>query len=249
MSGLLSCLGYPVTDEKGFLALLEACARKGERVEAVRGCYRRWSPGGNVEIWVQENEAGELVGLNPFYAGANRVPVLVRRAISLPRGGEMDGAFLGSVGYQDELAPEREFDILFEAPDILRHPRSDLPGLFPVRLSAFAFALQVFADVEEFRRVGGMSDAGPDRFLAHGLYTEEGEYAPEPEAHAIFSGRVLECARRTNPETGVVFQWALVETREMKVEVVGATEDIVGEVEPGRIVQGSFWLAGRLLEV
>ena len=166
MSGLLSCLGYPVADEPGFLALLESCAERGEPVAAVRGRYHRWSPGGGVEIWVQENEAGELVGLNPFYAGGNRVPVLVNRALSLPRGSEMDGAFLGSVGYQDELDPEREFELLFEAPDILRAPRCDLPGLYPVRLTAFAFALEVFADAGEFARMAGVPGAQPGSFLA-----------------------------------------------------------------------------------
>jgi hypothetical protein len=49
-----------------------------------------------------------------------------------------------------------------------------------------------------------------------------------------------------NETTGDAFWWARVRTLGGEIEVVADPVLLTGPVTPGAVVQGSFWLSGRL---
>ena len=72
-----------------------------------------------------------------------------------------------------------------------------------------------------------------------------GDDAP-PRAEAVFSGHVLESGRRTNRLTGADFIWCLVETLGGVYDVVIDPELLPDVPRVGGVLQGSFWLSGRI---
>jgi hypothetical protein len=67
-------------------------------------------------------------------------------------------------------------------------------------------------------------------------------------ARAYFAGRVEKADVRVNPVTGQQFHWALVDMLGGKVDLVADGALAPEPFKPGMIVQGEFWLCGRLVE-
>jgi hypothetical protein len=67
-------------------------------------------------------------------------------------------------------------------------------------------------------------------------------------ARAFLTGEVQNTERRRNPETGQDFTWALIGTAGGTFDLVGDDNVLPQALEPGMIVEGEFWLCGRLVE-
>jgi hypothetical protein len=67
-------------------------------------------------------------------------------------------------------------------------------------------------------------------------------------SRAFFTGRVLASEQRQNSVTGQTFHSALVKTLGGTIDIVADTRQVQGEMHPGSIVQGEFWLCARLIE-
>jgi hypothetical protein len=59
---------------------------------------------------------------------------------------------------------------------------------------------------------------------------------------------VLQAGIRKNGVTGQEFHHALVKTLGGTLDVVADKMQVQGELRSGNIVQGEFWLCGRLIE-
>jgi hypothetical protein len=71
----------------------------------------------------------------------------------------------------------------------------------------------------------------------------EGE---EATAHAVITGRIVESEVRTNTATHRPFVWALIATLGGSYDAVFSTTDAPEALRSGQIVQGTFWLVGRV---
>jgi hypothetical protein len=87
----------------------------------------------------------------------------------------------------------------------------------------------------------------PKSLIPSGLFTPSGKIKEPPLAEIIFNGRVVETARVANPVTGQKFYWARVHTLGGELDVVADPQIVQGNVVQDGIVNGTFWLSGRLL--
>jgi hypothetical protein len=81
-------------------------------------------------------------------------------------------------------------------------------------------------------------------FLPSGVFAERPE---DIEARAFLTGIVERVSALTNEATGGNFVHALVTTYGATIDSVFAPSDIPSGLSAGNVVQGTFWLIGRLL--
>lgn len=71
----------------------------------------------------------------------------------------------------------------------------------------------------------------------------------ERPAHAMLTGHVVQTGVRVNELTGVGFRWASVVTLIGEIDVVADPAVVAGEPTPGGVVEGTFWLSGRIRNI
>jgi hypothetical protein len=249
MPSHMSSIGFRVTNEEELLAVAQRAFAEGQRLPAPEvGAYVRWEAGGGAEVWIQLDAEGALVGLNPHFSGAARMHVGLTASM-VPDDHALDGAFHAWADPQDEGPTSGIYPFVFDAPDHALHRGAPLPALRGLQLAAFAHQIRAFADEAAYLAAPQPEPRfAIESFVPTGLFDADGDPEAIPRAHALFTGRVRKAARLVNPATGVAFQWALVRTLGGEIDVVADPELVDGPLVAGSILQGTFWLSGRLLD-
>jgi hypothetical protein len=261
MADHFSVIGYKASSAEALSALVSGLLEKGgEKEPCAAGYYHRLRSAVGPELWVhmQKNVDDEAeadpyvaVGVTPFFAGEGRTPIRVRAMRQRPYDNHFEGAFYV------ELGPTIA---LIDVVDFARFADKRVPFMAIAQIVAFPHSLAVFDSEAAFKAAqdGKNVKFTPRSFLASGLFTGGGGEEvvfldPEAEdfrapARAFLTGEVQKTERRLNPETGQEFTWALIGT-------AGGTFDFVADdivlprtLKPGMIVEGEFWLCGRLVE-
>lgn len=248
MANHFQMIGLPIDDD----GVLEEYAFRtcdfGEPINIDgQAHYCRWRVGAGAELWAAVNERDETVGLSPHFTGGASMRVAITGRIVPDDAPTMDGYFHAWAN-PDENADDPEsgdYPFVFAAPDFAAWAALPLPTTVSVSLAAFAHELDAYPDEDAYTasQEGELKYAA-ESFIPSGLFVEEGE-APQPAA--IFTGRVLETEVRSLPDSWRSFVWARVRTLGGEVDVVAARDEVRGEVVPGGIVSGSFWLSGRII--
>lgn len=140
--------------------------------------------------------------------------------------------------------------IVFDAPNYSILGELELPLVSKVQLAAFPHSLKVFPSEEEyFASQEEEPHMDSKAFIPFGTFKPRRGLIEPPLSEAIFSGPVLETQTITNKDTGLDFEHALVETLGGQVDVVVHPEAPTGHpLQPGAVMQGTFWLSGLLLK-
>jgi hypothetical protein len=246
MANLFAAIGFDITTEEAYAQQAFAAADAGARIELPGGEYRRWSPGGGVELWVRI-EGRQVVGMDPHLAGGAAIRAGVSEWFQDPRRSSLDGMYQVWADPEDDDPESGSTTFVVSAPDFAMHHGARLPSIAPVQVAAFALHLHAFDDETAFNagRTGQMGYAveslAPTGMFGPDLTPLD---PPRPEAH--LSGRVLATEERTNPATGNPFRWARVRTWGGEMEIVAEPALVEGEVREGGIVSGAFWMSGRV---
>jgi hypothetical protein len=247
MPSHLSDIGFDLNTEDEFSELAYQAYELGARLRVEQGVYLHWSPGEGVEIWGQLDHEDNFIGLNPHFAGDSVMRVGLTAKLERAESSVLDGAFRGWASPSGDDAESGHYAFVFDAPDFRLCDSVRLPSVIDVQIAAFAHELYVFESEKAY--YASQSD-GPkfaaESFFASGLITVGTESAEPTPAHAILTGHVLNAELRTNPITKSEFLWAKVQTYGGVFDVVADPLMVNGAVVEGGIIQGSFWLSGRL---
>ena len=128
-----------------------------------------------------------------------------------------------------------------------------LPAKATVRITGFARSLDVFASVQAYLAANvGRPQSAAEAFLPMGLLAAAANDTTSrpliPSSTAIITGRVSDCARLRNEETGQFFHWLLVDCLGTRFDIVADPELMQGDLQTGATVEAACWLAGRILE-
>ena len=264
--------GFPDFDQE-LEHLIKEALRGGECLKAPEGQYVVWRPGVGAELWVQlDEEQTEVIGYNPHFAGPARVPIRITGTFTseeLP----MDGRASGWVAPPGADAEAEGFPLAVDVPNFtLVREALALPLDTTVQLAAFSQGLNCYPDDEAFRHGQRAPERRPAARLRRLLRREppmpvfsaesviqpflrfpgdeESEwYADAPKAEMLSAGHVRQADLLTNPATGRTFWHIQVHTLGITYDVVADPETVTGEPAEGGVVQGHFWLSGRLVEL
>jgi hypothetical protein len=213
----------------------------------------------------ENSDLGErftIVGVTPFFDGGGRVSVRVMQQRQRPR----DNAFEGVIFVEVEPGPRLHqcaTVALIDVVDYACWAYRVTPFVADAQIVAFPHELTVYPNEDAFNKVQeqeavrfaaesffpcGLFSAGNGRSGAtfHDPLNDEDDF--DAPSSAYFAGRVLSSEIRTNALTGQLFRTALVKTLGGTIDVVADDRLLRGELRPGNIVQGEFWLCARLIE-
>lgn len=240
----LSAIGLEMT-MKEFEVLAALAAAKAYTYETPLGGYHRWSPGAGVELWLQSNGRGEVVGCNPHFLGEARMEAaIIETQASKSR--PMDGRCFGWAAPQIEGNPYSGLHALaVTMPNFACvEERLLTMSAATLQIAAFADRVEIYPTVAAFSasRSAGRSDVGGGRSVW--IYEEE-EGLPQPEA--FLSGTVLKSERRVNPTTEQEFYWMLLQTDAGTVDMVCDTNAVPRRPVVGTTVAAQCWLSALVL--
>ncbi len=231
----------------------------GDKIACSAGYYHRLRSPVGAELWVHMQHSGETqsdeadafvaVGITPFFGGEGRAPVRIRAIRHRPGDNPFEGAFYLELGPTIALVDAVDYALVGNA---------STPFMAMAQIVAFAQEMITFDDETAFNTAQSNKDVKftPRSFLASGLFQRrepsgEIEFV-DPEARdfdapsrAFLTAGVLKAEKRRNPFTGQDFIVALVNTAGGTFDLVG-DETSMSDLRPGMIVQGEFWLCGRL---
>jgi len=201
------------------------------------------------ELWGGIN-AGRFFGNDPHFAGTTRIRVKLETKIEREYG---EGLF--QVRPVDASPFQCGFG--FYCPTYrLVGKNLVLPTTTTIQVAAFAHDVAIFDSLHDFEKFnkkekakGKITMAAQSLAPAH-LFANTKDEREETMDKAIFTGHVVRAELKMNERTGQSFYWALVET------LGGCQFDVVihpsrvspnHPPRPGSIIQGAFFLSGRLL--
>ncbi len=255
-----SVIGFKANSAEALSTLISSLLeRGGEKQPCAAGYYHRLRSPVGPELWVHMQKAADAepdpyiaVGITPFFTGKGRTPIRVRAMRQRPTDNRFEGAFYV------ELGPTIA---LIDVVDFARFAGRPAPFMAMAQIVAFPHELAVFENEAAFQAAQADKAVkfSPRSFLASGLFkggNGSGEVVfldPEAEdfrapARAFLTGEVHETERRCNPETGQEFTWALIGTAGGTCDLVADDALLPHGLLPGMIVEGEFWLCGRLVE-
>jgi hypothetical protein len=262
MTNHFSVIGYRANSAEALSALVSGLLEKGgEKEPCAAGYYHRLRSSVGPELWVHMQKAADeeeadpyvAVGVTPFFAGEGRAPIRVRAMRQRPYDNRFEGAFYV------ELGPTIA---LIDVVDFARFSGKHVPFMAIAQVVAFPHSLAVFDNEASFKTAqdGKTVKFTPRSFLASGLFVGGGGDGdvvfldPEAEdfrapARAFLTGEVQKTERRLNPETGQEFTWALIGTAGGTFDLVADDAVLSRALRPGMIIEGEFWLCGRLVEI
>jgi hypothetical protein len=255
MPSHLSTLGFDVHTHEDFVSLAKQVADDAEEIAAEGGRYLRWRGSAGQELWLQVGAEGSLVGMVPHFAsGRSSVRVRVEAHIHRPKESTLDGALhawaLPPEDTEPPLDPELEglYPFVFDTPDAATYSSLELPARVSAEIAAFAHQIEAFESPDVFdlaQQDPGLRMASQS-FIPSGLFSPDGERTEPPEAYALFTGHVVDAGLLENSLTGLGFYWVLVDTLGGRYDVCVDRSLLPSAPARGSIVQGSFWLSGRL---
>ena len=250
----LSDIGFPVRSEQDVNSLIETMTEQ-ELIptKCSHGFYLKFADASGAEIYLQGNLEQELIGFNPHFAGKSRRKVGLTQMIERDSS-ELDGGFHAWANpiSEDAEINSGEYPFVFDVPDFRTIENLELPEIREIQLTAFASNdFKVFANEEDYY---ASQDAEPQRsaksFVPSGLFAfnedEDGDLKIVRPI-AILAGEIKESKLKANELTGEKFYHFFVETLGGEIDVVADANLISDEPKIGGIVNGQFWLSGKIL--
>jgi len=248
----LSDIGFPVQSEQDVNVLITETINYVESIKCPQGFYLRFADASGAEIYLQGNNEQELIGFNPHFAGKSRRKVGLTKAIERDSS-ELDGGFHAWANPIKNEPESGDYPFVFDVPDFRMIENLQFPQTCEIQLTAFAS--NDFKIYESKKDYFNAQDSEPKfaskSFIPSGLFTpDDNTTAIEPPRPVgIFAGEVKEFELKTNELSNEKFYWFLVNTLGGEVDVVADVKLISIEPQIGGIVNGQFWLSGRIIIV
>ena len=242
MPSHFSSIGLLVESEDDLRSIVESVGSDSISLPSANGNYFQWASPCGAELWIQANNENEIEGVNPHFAG----PARLKARLNTYYPDSMDGAFHAWADPEDNEL-EGAYPLYFDAPDASRHQNLELPRIVEIQVAAFAHELTVHDDLDAFNRSQTDEELkfASESFIPSGLFGADDEGA---RAEAFFTGTVIASKLKTNPLHGHHYWWALVRSLGGEFDVVADPELVDQPIQVGNILQGSFWLSGRIQE-
>lgn len=233
------CIGFSVSNENDLRKMVK---KMSKQLEPFPGkdykdfSFALYEEQSGIQIYYTL-KGTDISTINPHFKGKTKARLKLYEWFITEEG---DSLIEAETAEADEPVP-----MLFSMPDYFLQLEEDLGELADIQITAFAEALEVFDNEEEFSEAATVEseDGEPlnfdkDFFIPEGMFNEE-----NPEARALFAATVKEKTEYTNKLTGKNF-FVLRASGMFDTDIV-LTREMGENVKVGQIIQGQFWLSGK----
>lgn len=248
MPSHFSTVGMPVSSMEDINELAKAVAVQTKQLPSVDGTYLQWRSACGAELWLQLDQHREFAGINPHFHGPARMRVALTEYLASTTPSALDGSFHGwsePTESTDGGEMTGNYPFVFDAPDASVHRNQALPKVVDVQIAAFAHEVALFENEKAFfasQTEDGLKMAS-ESFIPSGLFGER----DGTKALGLFVGKILAVEHKTNSLTQMSYWWVLVQSLGGQFDVVIDPELVDRPPVVGGLVQGSFWLSGRII--
>ena len=247
MSSHFMSIGFAIEADADLQRYMSNESISGAEFYAKAGRYVLWPSEHPSQLWLQLDNANNLVGINPHFAGRAMMRVKLENRLGRDEDYPLDGGFQGWADPAPDGATGA-YPLVFDAPDFTLHSDLILPTVANVQLAAFAHSVAAYPSEQAFHELQTSETRFAARsFIPSGLFGTDEEPDEHPPAHAWFNGVVLETALLTNPVSGMAYRWAWVSTLGGEVDVVCDPNEVAGEIVAGGVIRVSGWPSGRIV--
>ncbi|SSY81160.1 hypothetical protein [Alysiella crassa] len=211
------------------------------------GWYGVHSDPSGAELWFGINHENGLENIELHFNGICQQQIGVNALIQYD---EQTGAIYGwanGKNFENGECVDGDMPLVFCVPDFFRLPENLVQSSISVQLCAFAEDVKVFENQEEFDKSQENEEMkwATQAFITSGMFVDEGvPYQP----YAILNGIIQSFELKTNFFTKQAFYHCTIQTLGMELDAVFAAEHFSDKpLQKGNIVQGTYYLSGKVL--
>jgi hypothetical protein len=239
----LSSIGFVADTQEEFQQLFDYCYNNGEKIICSDGVYYKYSDDSGAELYGQLSNQREFLGMNPHFRGESRRRVSLTDCYTYMDSSLDGGFYCLAEPYTESKDTTGLYPFYCEIPDFKTIEPLNFPVFIDLQLSAFAGELQIYNDESTFS--DQQTKYASKSFIPLDFVEEKRDL---PEGFAFFTGIIKKWERRKNIQSDRVFYWFLVDSYGGEIDVISDPEFINTEPKIGGVVQGSFWLSGKLID-
>lgn len=239
--GHFTDIGFKVDTTKD-LQKVSRLIRKGQSMPATKHNYSCVNDKSGASLWFWYSEKG-IECLNPHFNGTTESKVfLIAKEIESKC--ENCIVLVGWMSPTDNQNPESgSYPFGFSIPNFFTLEKIIFPQLVSVQITAFAGEIKVYKDEKDFSN--NKKDFAPCYFIPSGRFPVD----EKRRAESNFAGKVEMVKKMRNALTRQKFYWMIVDTYGTKIDVVCDDSMINHKVVPGNIIDGTFWLSGKIIQI
>lgn len=229
-----AAIGLPIRTHTDFTDYLAHLVDDGEIRLALLGMYIRWHTHHGAELWAQIADNGEILNVEPFFAGRGRLNLELLQRYDEDEALAMAGVFEGRI---DQSTPSLRFD----CPMYALNDDLILPSQQVVQATLFAHMITLFPDLDALLTTP-WSATFPSLAHPHDIAIN-----PRSSALVMLTGTILQAALLNNPIGNASFWWILVQTHGGTVDIVCEPYLIEGSPLNGGVIQCLGQLSGAII--
>jgi hypothetical protein len=249
----LSDIGFPVNGDEDINEMIISVMKNAQEIPCPNGFYIKFSDESGAQIYLQGNKDQELIGFNPHFDGKSSRKVGLTTSIERDSS-ELDGGLHGWANPENEdFENSGEYPFVFDVPDFRTIGKIEFPKICEIQLTAFASNdFKVFESEDDFyKSQKNETKFAAKSFVPSGLFAfneDENRDLSLARPIGMFAGEIKEFDLKKNSLTNENFYWFLIETLGGEIDVVADVKLVLNKPKIGGIVNGQFWLSGRLIK-
>ncbi len=244
----LSAIGFPVSSEEDFNKLVAEMIKHEAQVwkTPTGGKYARIHDSSTgAELWFYLDPADNVVGLSPHFHGFSKLRSKIWEK-EPSEFSEFDGGYFHCWAIP-KFDDDSEFPYMFNSPDYLWN-RIELGEEYDIQLAGFPHSVRCYDSAEDFdiQRQSELNLASRAFIPVGSFIPKRGREDIHPDSTALLTGIIKSINQRKNQFTGVAFLVLRVQTLCGELDIVLLREWLQTEPKVGGIVEGIFWLSGKV---
>jgi hypothetical protein len=242
MAGHMECIGIPAGSADELSTVIGRTMDQAAWEEmAGGGRMGLWRSSGGARMPAHVDKDGAIQCATPSFDGVSRLQVRPTAIVKDPDCPYCDLLHVEVLDSNGQMV----YPLPLQIDDIgMTRNRIRFKEPAELRIAAFAEELQLWPDEQAFEA----SQKGAEPRFASRSLIPSGLFGPAPNPHALITGAVRSAEARTNEVSGAGFMALVVDTFGGTYDVVATAEQTQGVPRSGAIVQGNFWLVGRILK-
>lgn len=228
-------IGLPLTEQAHFEAVLPRLLEEAQTmVSGGKLTYYVYTDSSMAQLWLGADDKGVL-SFEPFFQGQAQRTLYLDSIYPAENG----TALISAYPPEHHDADKR---LMFNVPDGDALKENQIGTTAKVLPAAFA------EDVRLFEDAGAYAAAAAGEKLAQALPTLQSAEQNGGEAYVLLTGTVETVELRLNAFGGESFYRLLIATEGGALEAVADKALFACAPKAGNVIQGLFWLSGRVLE-